>query len=66
MATTAQRSGQVTNPIAINDDDNSIDEDQLNEYREDVEMLGSFPVSQYICFCRLGMRLFTFNLAHSV
>lgn len=46
MATTAQRSGQPSKPIEVDDDDDcSIDEDQLIEYREDVEMLGSFPVS---------------------
>lgn len=42
-----QRTGQSSKPIEVDDDDddNSIDEDQLMEYREDVVLLGSFPVS---------------------
>ena len=37
-------SGQATKPIEVDDED-SIDEEQLEEYREEVEQLGSFPVS---------------------
>jgi len=35
----------LSGAISINDDDFSIDNDQLEEYREEVEQLGSFPVS---------------------
>ncbi|GAX20175.1 hypothetical protein FisN_12Hh019 [Fistulifera solaris] len=43
MATTAQRAGEASKPIEVDDDENSLDEDQLMEYREELEMLGSFP-----------------------
>lgn len=42
MATAAL--GNAGKPIEVKDDD-SIDDDQLEEYREEVEDLGSFPVS---------------------
>lgn len=49
MAAIAQRTGQIGKPIVVDDDDDSIDEDQLIEYREDVQLLGNFPVS-HACF----------------
>jgi hypothetical protein len=50
MATTAQRAGEASKPIEVDDDENSLDEDQLMEYREELEMLGSFPVSRmFLC-----------------
>lgn len=49
MTEVAQHAGQIGTPIIVDDDDDNsmIDEDQLNEYREDVQRLGNFPVSRY-------------------
>jgi hypothetical protein len=51
MATTAQRAGEASKPIEVDDDETSLDEDQLMEYREELEMLGSFPVSSCLWIC---------------
>ena len=45
MASSVAASGKAGRPIEINEDDNSVDEEQLEEYSEEVEDLGSFPVS---------------------
>lgn len=42
---TAKTYGGSANPVEIPDEDDSIDSDQLLEYQEEVEELGSFPVS---------------------
>jgi hypothetical protein len=47
MATAA---AVIVNPeksVEIENEENSIDEEQLEEYREEVEELGSFPVSPW-------------------
>jgi hypothetical protein len=57
MTTTAvgMTSQKTQDTIEIEDDDASIDEEQLEEYREMVEQLGSFPVS--CCCCCYTLRV---------
>ena len=63
----------MTNPIenktitvGDDDDDASIDEEQLEEYREMVEQLGHFPVSgefgyfPFFCYCTRCSLIYSF------
>jgi hypothetical protein len=47
-ATKSLMTGDPASPIEVDDDDEVIDDEQLEEYREEVEQLGSFPVSGFL------------------
>jgi len=44
MAVSATNSSNSNMVVDMTEDDDSIDADQLEEYREELEALGSFPV----------------------